>query len=62
MWNFETIRGSLMRPKWLKLASLTKKICKLNTFNSLVYSLLPNDNRLKSIIEPVHVISNNVAF
>ena len=27
--NFETIRGSLMRPKWPKLASLTQKICTL---------------------------------
>ena len=24
-WNFETIRGSLMRPKWPKLASLAQR-------------------------------------
>ena len=29
LWNFETIRGSLMRRKWLKLASLAQKICTL---------------------------------
>ena len=27
--NFETIRGSLMRLKWPKLASLAQKICTL---------------------------------
>ena len=27
--NFETIRGSLMRHQWRKLASLAPKICKL---------------------------------
>ena len=27
--NFETIRGSLMKPKWQKLASLAQEICKL---------------------------------
>ena len=29
LWNFETIRGSLMKPKWHKLASLAQKICTL---------------------------------
>ena len=29
LWNFKTIRGSLMRSKWPKLASLAQKICKL---------------------------------
>ena len=29
LWNFETIRGSLMRPKWQKLASLAQEICTL---------------------------------
>ena len=28
-WNFETILGSLMKPKWQKLASLAKEICTL---------------------------------
>ena len=27
--NFETIRGSLMKPKWQKLASMVQKICTL---------------------------------
>ena len=27
LWNFKAIRGSLMRPKWPKLASLAQKIC-----------------------------------
>ena len=27
MWNFETIRESLMKPKWQKLASLAQEIC-----------------------------------
>ena len=26
LWNFETIGGSLKRPKWPKLASLAQKI------------------------------------
>ena len=29
LWDFETIRGSLMKPKWQKLASLTQVICTL---------------------------------
>ena len=29
LWNFETIRGSLMKPKWPKLARLAQKICTL---------------------------------
>ena len=28
-WNFETIRGSLMKPEWQKLASLAQEICTL---------------------------------
>ena len=29
LWNFETISGSLMTPKWQKLASLAQEICTL---------------------------------
>ena len=29
LWNFETIRGSMMKPKWQKLASLAQEICTL---------------------------------
>ena len=29
LWNFETIRGSLMTPKWQKLVSLAQEICTL---------------------------------
>ena len=29
LWNFDTIRGSLMTPKWQKLASLAQEICTL---------------------------------
>ena len=29
LWIFETIRGSLMTPKWQKLASLSQEICTL---------------------------------
>ena len=29
LWNFETIRGSLMTPKWQKLACLAQEICTL---------------------------------
>ena len=42
--NFETIRGSLMTPKWQKLASLAQEICTLSfqffaaVFNSKGYS------------------------
>ena len=49
--NFETIRGLLMRLKWLKLASLAQKTCSLYTFSSLVYSLLPKDSHLKDILK-----------
>ena len=27
LWNFETIRGLLMKPTWQKLASLAMEIC-----------------------------------
>ena len=49
--TIETIRVSLMRPKWPKLASLAQKSCLIYTFSSLMYSLLPNDNRVKSIFD-----------
>ena len=29
LWNFETIKGSLMTPKWQKLAGLAQEICTL---------------------------------
>ena len=29
LWNFETIRRSLMTPKWQKLANLAQEICTL---------------------------------
>ena len=29
LWNFETNRWSLMKPKWQKLASLAQEICTL---------------------------------
>ena len=29
LWNFETIRGSVMKPKWQKQASLAQEICTL---------------------------------
>ena len=29
LWNFELIRGSLVKPKWQKLASLAQEICTL---------------------------------
>ena len=29
LWDFETIRWSLMKPKWQKLASLAQEICTL---------------------------------
>ena len=41
LWNFATIIGSLMRPKWLKLGSLVHNVYKLYTSSSLVYSLRP---------------------
>ena len=47
--TIETIRGSLVRPTRLKLASLAKKSCPLYTYRSLMYSLLSNDNRFKNI-------------
>ena len=47
--SFETIRQSLMIPKWLELARLAKKICKLYTYKSLNHVLLPKDNMFKNI-------------
>ena len=29
LWNFENIKGSLMKPKWQKLACLPQEICTL---------------------------------
>ena len=29
LWNFEIIRGSLVGPKWQKLASLAQEVCTL---------------------------------
>ena len=46
--NFETIRGSLMRPKRPKLASLAQKFAHFS-FSSLVHSFLPKDNLFKNI-------------
>ena len=37
--NIENNLGSLMRPNRLKLAGLAQKICTLDSFSSLVYSL-----------------------
>ena len=33
-----------MRPYWPKLASLAQKTCSLDSYSSLVKSLLPKDN------------------
>ena len=56
-WNFDTIRGSLMRPKWPKQASLAQKTCTHYTFSSLVYSLLPEDYswRTKVVYHAKHI-------
>ena len=48
LWNFETIRGSLMTPKWQKLASLAQETCSFYSFSSLVQSLLPMDTLFKT--------------
>ena len=42
LWNFEANRGSLIKPKWQKLASLAPKYAH-SSFSSLVQSLLPRD-------------------
>ena len=44
--TLKIIRGSLMRPRWPKLASLAHKTCTL-----LVSVLLPKDNLFKNIFE-----------
>ena len=59
LWNFETIRGSLMWPNWLKLASLAQKFAH-SSFSSFVHSLLPKDNIFKNILneslmEAIHI-------
>ena len=48
--KFEIMSGSLMRPKWPKLASLAQKPCTL-WFQFLVHSLLPRDNLFKYIFD-----------
>ena len=40
LWNFETIRMSLMGSKCLNLVSLAKKYFPLYNFSSLMHSLL----------------------
>ena len=45
LWNFETIKGSLMRPECPKLASLAQKYAH-SSFSSLVHPLLPRDTLL----------------
>ena len=50
MWNYETIRASLIRPKWLKQASLAQKVCSLHSSSS-VDSLLPKDDISKDIFD-----------
>ena len=37
LWNFETIRGSLIRPKWPKLTSLAQRTC---TLSSVLWCIL----------------------
>ena len=49
LWNFETIRGSLMTPKGQKLASLARKYVH-SSFSSLVQSLLPKDTLLRTYL------------
>ena len=41
LWNFESIRGSLMRHKKTKLARLAQKTCTLYTVSSFMYYLRP---------------------
>ena len=48
-WNFETIRGSLVKPKWPKLVWPRKNAH--SSFSSLVHSLLPKDNPFKNIFD-----------
>ena len=47
LWNFDTIRGSLMKPKWQKLASRPRKYAH-SSVSSLVQSLLPKDTLLRT--------------
>ena len=42
LWYFETIKGSLMRSNWPKLASLAQTTCTFYyTFSCVMYYLLP---------------------
>ena len=51
LWNYETIRGSLMGLEWPTLASQDQKTCTLYNFSSLVYSLRLKDKLLKNIFD-----------
>ena len=42
LWNFETIRGSMMKPKWQKLASLAQEISTVSVlWCSLCFQRIP---------------------
>ena len=53
LWNFETIRVSLMRPKWPKLASMAKEICALQ-FQFIGESFASKGYHFKNILEEVY--------
>ena len=56
LWNYETIRQSLMKPKWQKLASLARKYAH-SSFSSLVKSLLPKDTLLRTYLTSLQLVA-----
>ena len=59
LWNFEIIRGSLMRPEWPKLASLARKHAH-SSFSSPVHSLLSKDNFLRTYLTSLQLVTGTV--
>ena len=59
LWKSETIRGSLMKPKWQKLASLAQEYAH-SSFSSFVQSLLPKDTLLRTYLTSLQLVTGTV--
>ena len=59
LWNFELIRGSLMKPKWQILASLAQEYAQ-SSFSSLVQSLLLKDTILRTFLNTIFCFTTSL--
>ena len=55
-----TIRGSLMMPKWPKLASLVQKKYAHSSFSSLVLCLLSKDTLLRAYLTSLQLVTGTM--